>query len=253
MTTKAYAAPSACASLAPFSIDRRDPLPTDVAIEILYCGVCHSDLHQARNEWRNTVYPCVPGHEIVGRVTSVGSAVTKFREGDLAAVGCMVESCRTCPQCRGTGTIERTDTHKVKIPAGIREGQSLRVAGQGEPGTGGAPAGDLYLRVRFAKHPDFRVVGSDLHYDLDLAPWEAALGTNVSVPTLDGSVNIKIPPGTQNGQRLRVRGRGLAATRGSEAGDLYVIARVQMPKELSEREKELWEQLARVSHFNPRG
>src|SRR5688572_16167768 len=82
---------------------------------------------------------------------------------------------KTCAQCRGVGSIERTDTHKVKIPAGIREGQSLRISGQGEPGAGGAPAGDLYLRVRFAKHPDFRVVGSDLHYDLDLAPWEAAL------------------------------------------------------------------------------
>lgn len=158
---------------------------------------------------------------------------------------------RTCPKCGGQGQIEDTQTYKVKIPAGVRDGQKLRVAGQGEPGTGGAPAGDLYLRVRLASHPDFRVEGGDLFHDVDLAPWEAALGTNVSVPTLSGSVNIKIPPGTQNGQRLRVRGRGLPS-RGGEAGDLYVIARVQMPKELSEKEKELWEQLARVSHFNPR-
>jgi DnaJ-class molecular chaperone len=157
---------------------------------------------------------------------------------------------RTCPQCHGTGTIERTDTHKVKIPVGIREGQSLRVAGQGEPGTGGAPAGDLYLRVRFAKHPDFRVVGSDLHYDLDLAPWEAVLGTSVSVPTLDGEVNIKIPAGTSTGGKLRVRGRGLKGK--DVSGDLIVNTRVEVPKAVSPAERELWEKLSRESHFNPR-
>jgi len=100
MSTKAYAAQAADAPLAPFSLTRREPLPHDVLIDILYCGVCHSDLHQARNEWHNTIYPCVPGHEILGRVAKVGSAVSKFKEGDLAAVGCMVDSCRTCPSCR---------------------------------------------------------------------------------------------------------------------------------------------------------
>src|SRR6476469_6275055 len=100
MSSKAYAAKSAADSLAPFSLTRRDPLPTDVVIDILYCGVCHSDLHQARNEWHNTVYPCVPGHEIVGRVVKVGRNVKKFKEGDLAAVGCMVDSCRECASCR---------------------------------------------------------------------------------------------------------------------------------------------------------
>ena len=97
--TKAFAAPNPTARLAPFTITRRPTEDHDVRIEILYCGVCHSDLHQARNEWKNTVYPCVPGHEIVGRVTSVGAGVTKFKEGDLAAVGCMVDSCRACPAC----------------------------------------------------------------------------------------------------------------------------------------------------------
>jgi uncharacterized zinc-type alcohol dehydrogenase-like protein len=100
---KAYAAQSASSGLAPAPIQRRAPRPTDVQIEILYCGVCHSDLHQIRNEWENmmpTVYPCVPGHEIVGRVVKAGSAVKKFKEGDLAAVGCMVDSDRVCPNCR---------------------------------------------------------------------------------------------------------------------------------------------------------
>jgi uncharacterized zinc-type alcohol dehydrogenase-like protein len=102
-TAKAYAAHSPTGSFAPFTLPRRSPRPQDVQIEILYCGVCHSDLHQVRNEWKEvlpTVYPCVPGHEIVGRVVKVGKAVKKFKEGDIAAVGCMVDSCRVCTSCR---------------------------------------------------------------------------------------------------------------------------------------------------------
>jgi uncharacterized zinc-type alcohol dehydrogenase-like protein len=101
-TARAYAAASATAEMAPHSITRRALRPTDVRIRILYCGVCHSDLHQVRNEWQNnlpTQYPCVPGHEIVGRIEAIGSAVSRFREGDLAGVGCMVDSCRACPSC----------------------------------------------------------------------------------------------------------------------------------------------------------
>jgi uncharacterized zinc-type alcohol dehydrogenase-like protein len=100
---KAYAVSSATSPFTSTSIERRDPTEHDVQIEILFCGICHSDLHQARNEWSGvmpTVYPCVPGHEIVGRVTKVGSAVTKFKTGDLAAVGCMVDSDGTCPECK---------------------------------------------------------------------------------------------------------------------------------------------------------
>ena len=102
-TAKAFAVSSAKAALGPLTIARRDPRPHDVQIEILFCGVCHSDLHQARNEWEAfapTVYPCVPGHEIVGRVVKVGNAVKKFKEGDIAAVGCLVDSCRVCGNCR---------------------------------------------------------------------------------------------------------------------------------------------------------
>lgn len=99
-TTKAYSAQSASSALAPFLIPRRDPGPRDVQIEILYCGVCHSDLHQVRNEWHNTIYPSVPGHEIIGRVVKTGSEVGKFKKGDITAVGCMVDSCRECPSCR---------------------------------------------------------------------------------------------------------------------------------------------------------
>ena len=97
--TKAYAAQSPTSPLEPHAIARRQPTPTDVEIDILYCGVCHSDLHFARNEWGGTVYPVVPGHEILGRVTRVGAKVTRFKTGDLAAVGCLVDSCRTCDHC----------------------------------------------------------------------------------------------------------------------------------------------------------
>src|ERR1700760_5143570 len=100
---KAFSAASATSPLASTTISRRDPTENDVQIEILFCGVCHSDLHTARNEWHDvlpTVYPCVPGHEIVGRVTKVGSAVSKFKAGDLVGVGCLVDSDRTCPNCR---------------------------------------------------------------------------------------------------------------------------------------------------------
>ena len=98
--TRAYAARSATAPLAPFTIERRDPGPADVEIEIIYCGVCHTDLHQARNDWRGTTYPVVPGHEILGRVTRVGGTVTKVAPGDTVGVGCMVYSCRTCESCQ---------------------------------------------------------------------------------------------------------------------------------------------------------
>jgi len=99
-TTQGYAVQSATSPLTPFSFERRDPLPDDIQFDILYCGICHSDLHIARNEWGRTTYPCVPGHEIIGRAVKVGNAVKKFKEGDIVAVGCMVNSCGHCENCR---------------------------------------------------------------------------------------------------------------------------------------------------------
>lgn len=123
-----YAAQSADTPLAPFSFERRDPLASDVEIEVLYCGVCHSDLHTNRNEWHNSVYPTVTGHEVVGRVRRVGSAVTKFKVGDLAGVGCLVDSCRTCENCAvgleqycipgAIGTYNSPDKHTGKMTYG---------------------------------------------------------------------------------------------------------------------------------------
>ena len=124
-TARSWAAQSATSALAPFAVERREPLPGDVAIDILYCGVCHSDLHQARNEWHNSIYPVVPGHEIVGRVVKVGSAVTKFQVGDLAAVGCLVDSCRTCSSCR-----QGLEQYCLKMPVFTYNGPDKYLGGQ---------------------------------------------------------------------------------------------------------------------------
>jgi len=146
---------------------------------------------------------------------------------------------------------DRNESHQVKIPAGISEGQKLRLSGRGESGSNGGGAGDLYLRVRFAKHPDFDIDGHNLIYELELAPWEAALGAEISVPTLDARVNIKIPAGTVSGQKLRIRDRGLKQRDGS-FGDLMVVTKIVVPSKTSAAEKKLWEQLAAETKFNPR-
>jgi len=149
------------------------------------------------------------------------------------------------------GRTMKTDTHQVKIPPGVTEGQKLRLSGRGEAGSSGGSAGDLYLRVRLAKHPDFDVDGHNLIHETELAPWEAVLGAEISVPTLDGRVKIKVAAGTQSGQKLRVRGRGLVQRDGAR-GDLIVLTSVVLPSKVTEPEKKLWEQLARESKFKPR-
>jgi curved DNA-binding protein len=151
-----------------------------------------------------------------------------------------------------TGQAE-TETIRVRIPHGISEGQSIRVGGKGEDGVAGGPAGDLYLRVRVAAHPDFRVRGADLYYEVDVAPWEAVLGGAVTISSLRGRINLRIPAGTNNGQQLRMRGQGLPKGKSGESGDLYVVINVQLPHEIPPEERELWEKLASISSFKPRG
>jgi curved DNA-binding protein len=142
---------------------------------------------------------------------------------------------------RATG-IERTETLKVRVPPGVSDGQRIRVAGKGEPGPGRGPAGDLYLTVRLQKHPDFRVEGSDLYYDLELAPWEAALGAKKNVTTLQKAVTLTVPPGAGTGQQLRLKGLGLPKRDGTR-GDLYAVLAVQVPAAKNAAQKKLWEQL----------
>ena len=145
----------------------------------------------------------------------------------------------------------QTRTLQVTIPAGVTNGQRIRLAGQGGRGTEGAPAGDLYLIVRIAPHPRYRVEGRDLHVELPLAPWEGALGTTVAVETPDGEAKVKVPAGTSSGRRLRLRGRGLPNPKGT-AGDLYAEARILVPRKLPAEERRLFEELAATSTFDPR-
>jgi curved DNA-binding protein len=140
---------------------------------------------------------------------------------------------------------------EIEIPAGARESQLIRVAGQGAAGRDGGPPGDLYLRVILKPHPRFRREGEDLYLDLPVAPWEAALGATVPVSTLTGTTQVRLPPGSSSGRRLRLRGRGLPK-QGSGHGDLYAIVQIAVPKELSEEQRELFERLASVSNFDPR-
>ncbi len=149
------------------------------------------------------------------------------------------------------GGEDRLNTYEVKIPAGVREGQRIRLAGQGGAGFGGAAAGDLYLRVRLARHPDFTVEGADLNYDLDLAPWEAVLGVAVKIPALDGLTTLRVPAGTAAGSRLRLRGLGLLRE-DKTRGDLYATVHIQVPATVSDEERAEWEKLAKASTFNPR-
>ncbi len=150
------------------------------------------------------------------------------------------------------GQLRRTTKNvKVRIPKGATDGQRLRVPGKGGPGHGGAPDGDLYVNIQLKPHDLFRVSGHDLYLEVPVAPWEAALGAEVQIPTLDGRVSVKIPPGSRAGQKLRVRGKGLPRPGGGE-GDLFAVLQVVTPSVLSEREKDLYRELQQASSFNPR-
>ena len=144
-----------------------------------------------------------------------------------------------------------TQTLRVKIPPGVREAQLIRLAGKGQAGLGGGDSGNLYLRVRFAQHPDFRVRDADLYSDLELAPWEAILGATIRIATLDGTVSLRIPAGTTAEQIFRLHRKGLPTGPGTR-GDLYATVSIQVPAQLTPEQKNLWEQLAAKSTFNPR-
>lgn len=161
-----------------------------------------------------------------------------------------------CHGARRSIRLETQDgprSYDVRIPAGVKEGSKIRLSGQGGPGHGGGPGGDLFLVVRLAPHPLFKVVEDhDLETTVSVAPWEAALGAVLEVRTLGGPASLKLAPGSQGGQRLRLRGKGLPKGRG-EFGDLLVRIQIVVPKELSEEERHLFEQLRDGSTFRPRG
>jgi DnaJ-class molecular chaperone len=150
------------------------------------------------------------------------------------------------------GQVLKPKTIEVNIPAGVREGSIVRLAGQGGPGGNGSHPGDLYLHIRLRSHSLFTVKGDDLELELALAPWEALLGGRVEVPTIEGKVELTIPKGAQSGQRLRLRGQGLNK-RGGGRGDQFARLKIVVPKEVSAEERKLWEELRGMSRFRPRG
>lgn len=146
----------------------------------------------------------------------------------------------------------KTQTLKVRIPAGAIDGSRIRVKGHGQKGVGGGESGDLFLRIRHAAHPDFSTKDADVYFELGVAPWEAVLGAETVVHTLDGDIKLRIPDGAENGQKMRVRGRGLPKGKSGERGDFYVVVDLRLPTELSTEERALWEKLRDTSSFKAR-
>ncbi len=165
--------------------------------------------------------------------------------------GAGVKDNKPCPTCGGAGQVLRPKTIEVNIPAGVRDGSTIRLAGQGGAAMNGAQPGDLYLHIRLRPHPVFTVRGDDLEVELPIAPWEAVLGAKVEAPTIDGKVELTIPPGAHSGQRLRLRGQGLNKRKGGR-GDEYVRLKIVVPQEVTAEERRLFEELKQASRFDPR-
>ena len=171
---------------------------------------------------------------------------------EQAAAGTEVSLNLNEPEVQPDGTVRRVPkTLQVKVPKGTVDGQRLRLAGKGGPGSHGGPNGDLYVDIRLREHGRFRIEGHDLYLDLPLAPWEAVLGADGEVPTLDGRVALKIKPGMRPGQKMRLAGKGMPNRKGG-AGDLYLVINVIAPSVVSERERALYQELAQISAFDPR-
>jgi curved DNA-binding protein len=169
-----------------------------------------------------------------------------------AARGTEVALDLAAPEVGPDGAVRRASkTVRIRVPKGATDGQRLRVPGKGGAGMGGGEPGDLYLNIRLKPHRLFKTSGHDLYLELPIAPWEAVLGAEVEVPTLEGRVKLSIRPGSRSGQKLRLAGKGLPKPRGG-AGDLYCVLQIVTPTKLSAREKELYEELAKISDFDPR-
>ena len=181
-----------------------------------------------------------------GRGRGVGRIPGADQEAELVLT--VEEAYRGGPRTVVIGNRE----FEVTIPPGVVDGQRIRLAGQGGQGYGDGPAGDLYLVLRIAPHRRYRLDGRDITVELPVTPWEAALGATVPVTTPGGEVKVRVPPGSSSGRRLRLRGEGIPNPRG-KPGDLYAVVKIVLPKKLTKRERELFEELAAVSDFDPRG
>lgn len=198
------------------------------------------------------------GRQASGTKTSHGSTRGQDQEADItlsledAYRGASKSLTLQTPEQGPDGSPrQKSKQYAVKIPPGVTDGARIRLAGQGRAGIRGGKPGDLFLRVHIAPHPVFKLNGYDVSVHVPITPWEAALGAKVDVPTLDGSVKMTLSPGTQGGQRFRIRNKGLPQ-RGGERGDLYAIVQIAVPKTLTNKERELFEELGKCSSFNPR-
>ena len=179
------------------------------------------------------------------RITLQGARTCAVCKGSGEANGVV------CPSCRGSGQVLAPRTIDVNIPPAARDGSVIKVRKQGQPGSNGTDPGDLFITLKIKSHPVFSVIGDDITAEVPISPSEAVLGAAIEVPTIDGKAEMKIPPGSQGGQRLRLRGQGLNRRDGSR-GDEYVKLKIVVPSNPTEREKELFKELAEVSQMKPR-
>jgi len=182
------------------------------------------------------------------RVAGAASRAAKGRDFESTVTVSLAEACHGSSVSLNLADAAGERTLEVTIPPGVHQGQKLRLRGKGGKGYNGGTDGDVYLHIALAAHPIFRPDGLDLYFDLALTPWEAALGAEVEVPTLDGPVLLTVPPGTRSARKLRLRGRGLSAGH----SDLYALVHIDVAATLSEPERALYQQLARTSSYNPR-
>jgi molecular chaperone DnaJ len=208
------------------------------------CGNCHG---KGYIESPGTCPDCGGS----GQVTQTGGRM-KFNVSCQRCQG-TGKNISACPACHGDGTVERTEPLEVRIKAGTRDGQRIRLAGKGNAGSHGGPAGDLYAIIRAGDHPIFRREADDIYLTVPVTATEAALGAKVEVPTIDGRTMLKIPPGTQSGQKLRLREKGVpSATREGARGDEIVEIKLTVPMPRDEKTKELLRELARLNPEDPR-
>jgi molecular chaperone DnaJ len=208
------------------------------------CPTCHGQAHTGG------AITC-PECNGTGQVTQMGGRM-KFNI-PCPRCGGSGRVTSDCPTCHGQGTVTRTETVEFRIKAGTRDGQRIRLAGKGNAGVGGGPAGDLYVIVRTGTHPVFTRVGDDIHVTMPVTVPEASMGAKVDVPTIDGRAQLKIPPGTQNGQKLRLRERGVeSASHVGQRGDQIVTVEVAIPTLNDERSREIMRELAKLNPQDPR-
>src|SRR5689334_21266587 len=208
------------------------------------CGTCHG------NGYIESPGTC-PECGGKGQVTQTGGRM-KFNVPCPRCHG-TGKNISVCPNCHGEGTVERTEPLEVRIKAGTRDGQRIRIAGKGNAGTHGGAAGDLYVIIRVGEHPVFRREGDDIYVTVPVAAWESALGAKIEVPTIDGRSQLKIPPGTQSGQKLRLREKGVpSATRDDKRGDEIVEIKIMVPAAHDLKARELWQDLHALHKDDPR-